>query len=738
MAKKKKKFQAKKNVVSRKKHVAGQVKSKHIAAQKIDWYQLLFLTLLIAIGFLIYSNTLQSPFTFDDEQAIVENPSIRMTKLSINELIDGAIGWSKNRPIAMVTFALNYYLGEYNPLGYHLVNIWIHIANGLLLYFFLKTTLLLAINRENLDTSLDNRTAVTISFFASLLWVVHPVQTNSVTYIVQRMSSLGAMFYLLALLLYVKGRLAQQKALARRNHPTATNTNKKSNNYYFLFAGCVMATLLSFGCKESTVLLPLFILLYEWYFFQDLSTAWLKTKFKYIAVVLILLSIAAIIYLGSDPIEKIKSLKDFAEGHFTIGQRLWTQTRVVIYYLGLIVYPNPSRLNLDYDFPLSYSLIDPLTTLLCLIIIIGLVFVGIFLAKKQRLISFCIFWFFGNLLIESSIIPLAIIFEHRLYLPSMMVCLIAVILFFRYIKPAWLPVGIIIALVAIGSYWTFERNKVWQDSVTIWTDCTKKSPNKARPYSNLGVALVERKMNEEALPNYLKALQINPNYAQAHFGLAALLEDKGETNEAIKHYRIALQIKPNYEKCHNNLGLVLLEQDQKEEAKKHFKKAIEINPTFAKAYNNLGFAFYKEGRINEAVELYNTALEIDPKSANALLNLGNTMLMQGKTEQAIDFFYKAVKIKPDFAEAHNNLGGQLLSQGKINVARRHLVEALRLDPDLAEAHNNFGIILIQEGNLEAAIIHFQDAVRIDPEFKMAADNLKRALAIRNSMVTRTE
>ena len=738
MAKKKKKSQGKKSTVSRKKHVAVQVKSEHIAVQKKDWYQLLFLTLLIVIGFLIYSNTLQSPFTFDDAQAIVENPSIRMTKLSIDKLIEGAVGWSKNRPIAMVTFALNYYLGEYNPLGYHLANILVHITNGILLYFFLKTTLLLAIKREILDTRLDIRTATTVSFFTALLWVAHPVQTNSVTYIVQRMNSLGAMFYLLALLLYVKGRLVQQKALARRNHPNEINAKKKRKNYYYLFTGCVISALLSFGCKESTVVLPLFILLYEWYFFQDLSTAWLKTKLKYIAVVLILLGSVAIIYLGSDPISKIKSLKDFAEGHFTIGQRLWTQTRVVIYYLSLLVYPNPSRLNLDYDFPLSYSLINPLSTMMCLFIIIGLVFVGIFLAKKQRLISFCIFWFFGNLLIESSIIPLAIIFEHRLYLPSMMVCLIAVILFFRYVKPAWLPVGIICALVALSSYWTFERNKVWQDSVTIWTDCTKKSPNKARPYSNLAVALAERKMNEEALPNYLKALQINPNYVQAHFGLGALLEEKGETNEAIKHYRTALQIKPNYVKCHNNLGLVLLEQGKKEEAKEHFRKALQINPTFAKAYNSLGLAFSKEGRINEAIELYNKALKIDPKLAVALSNLGNAMLIIGKTEQAINFFYNAVKIKPDFAEAHNNLGGQLLSQGKIDKARRHLVEALRLDPDLAEAHNNFGIILIQEGNLEAAIIHFQDAVRIDPEFKMAAGNLKRALAIRNSMVTRTE
>ncbi len=135
-------------------------------------------------------------------------------------------------------------------------------------------------------------------------------------------------------------------------------------------------------------------------------------------------------------------LNDFSKNEFTIAQRALTQLRVVIYYISLLFYPHPSRLNLDYDFPLSYSLINPITTLPSLVLILGLVALGLYLAKKQRLISFCIFWFLGNLVVESSVIPLAIIFEHRLYMPSMLVGLVAVHCVYRHLKPQWLTVGI--------------------------------------------------------------------------------------------------------------------------------------------------------------------------------------------------------------------------------------------------------------------------------------------------------
>ncbi|MGB5747169.1 MAG: tetratricopeptide repeat protein [Desulfobacterales bacterium] len=698
---------------------------------KFDRYQALFLALLVLVGVIIYANTLQAPFVFDDQDAITNNSFIRMEEISAKSIIDAATGYGKSRPLPMLTFGLNYYFGQYNVLGYHLVNIFIHLINGILLFFFLKLTLTLS-NQQTTDSrKFDPITISALSFFTALLWLVNPVQTQSVTYIVQRMTSMGAIFYLLALILYAKGRIAQRLSVE--------DGDARSKHYYLWFAGCLMAGLLALGSKESTAMLPVFIFLYEWYFFQDLDKNWLKRRLKYLAAIVILSGVVAGLYLGFDPLGKFNTLRDYVFKEFTIGERLLTQTRVVIYYLSLIFYPNPSRLNLDYDFPLSYSLFNPFTTFLSLIIIVALIALGLYLARKQRLISFCILWFFGNLVIESSVIPLALIFEHRLYLPSMFVFLLIVILFYRYIKPAWLTAVIACAVVAVCSYWTYERNIIWQDDLALWMDCNKKAPNKARPYLNVAEILTNRKQYDEALPNILKALQINPYFVDAHYNLGVLFDKKDEPVKAIEHYRKALELQPDNEKANNNLGVALLKQDLTEEAIIHLQRALKKDPTMADAHINLGVAFSKQDKLDEALVQYSKALQISSNLPKAQFGLGEALVRQGQIKQGVHHIKRALEIDPEHAEAHNNLGGQLLQEGKIDEALGHFNAALKTNPDMAEANNNTGIILIHKGRISEAIFHFQEAVRINPEFELAQDNLRRALAIQqNQMDTEME
>ena len=707
--------------------------SERLSLINFQRYQALFLALLVLVGFIIYSNTFHSPFVFDDRDAIADNTFIRMDEITSRSIIDAATGYGRNRPVAMLSFAINYYLGKYNVIGYHLVNILIHIANGILLFLFLKLTLTLLNRQTNTTRNLNPSTIVVLSFFAALLWLVNPVQTQSVTYIVQRMNSMGAMFYLLALILYAKGRLARQRKL--KEVATRSKTDGKQGffqNYHFLFGGCFLAGFMALGCKESTAVLPLIIFLYEWYFFQDLDKKWFKRQLKYAAVIAILLVVVAGLYVGFNPAEKFNTLRDYSYNEFSLGQRLLTQTRVVIYYLSLIFYPNPSRLNLDYDFPLSYSLLNPFTTLLSLLLIVGLMTLGLYLARKQRLISFCIFWFFGNLVIESSVIPLAIIYEHRLYLPSMAVILLAVILFHRYLKPSWLPAVIACAAVALCSFWTFERNHIWQDTITLWADCVRKSPNKARPYTNLAQALTDQKRYDEALPNFLRAIHIDPNLLEAQYNLGNLYDKLDKTDKAIEHYRKAVHINPNFTKALNNLGAALLKRDNTDEAIKYFQRALQIDPKFAAAHINLGAAFVEQDKIDEAIVQFNKALQVGSNLAKAQFQLGDVLIKQGRTKQGIILTKQALQNDPDYAEAHNNLGGQLLQQGKLDEALEHLTRALSINPELTEAHNNVGIILIQQGKLDAAISHFQEALRIDPDFALAKKNLQRALAIRQN------
>jgi tetratricopeptide (TPR) repeat protein len=694
--------------------------SKETSGTDLPWFEKWFIRkpaiktgliilLFFAIAFLIYSNTFESPFNFDDDKRILENPDIRLKQLSLTGLLKAASGKksARSRPVGNISFALNYYFHQYELFGYHLVNTFIHVVNGILLYLFLKITL------KQVRIKFEH--AEWIALFSALLWLANPVQTQSVTYIVQRLNSMAALFFLLSFIFYLNGRLATKKG--RR---------------WAWFLGAALSWFLALGCKQNTAMLPFFIFLYEWYFFQDLNIDWLKRNLRYFIIVCAVFILVSFIYLGSSPLERLASIGDYSNKAFTIGERVMTEWRVVIYYLSLIILPHPSRLNLDYDFPLSYSLYNPFTTMLSLIGIIGLIILAVFLAKKQRLMSFCIFWFLGNLVIESSVIPLALIFEHRIYLPSMLICLVPVLLLFEYIKPKSLVVGVSCALILLFSYWTFERNKVWRDRLTLWADCVKKSPNKARPYSSLGAAQKKLTMTAEALQNFRKALQLDPNFVDAHHNMGVMLEAQNEINEAIAHFHKALELAPGNIGSRNNLGVALLKQNKTKEAIPHLLIARQIDPDYAPVHYNLGVALSKQGRLDEAIESYANSLKINPNDPNAHVKMGDTLLMQGKPEQAIKHFHKALQLDPDNAEANLFLGSQLLNQGNRDEALEHLNRALGINPELAQAHNNVGIIMIREGNLEAAISHFQKAVDIEPDFKLANENLKKALAIRHN------
>ena len=518
---------------------------------------------MILVCFLAYSNTFQTPLTFDDGTNIRDNPHIRLSKLTWKG-ISGAAFESplSNRPVANVSFALNYYFHRDQVLGYHLVNIILHIITGILLWFFIGATLKLPSVRA-MDDPLG-----WIPFFAAFIWLVHPLQTQSVTYIVQRMNSMAACFYVLAFLLYVKAR-----------HSKAGVTKG------VLFTGCGLSAIMALGSKETAATLPLFIFIYEWYFFQELSGAWLKRRAKHLAVILLVLALLALLYLGTDPLEKV--LAGYGHRDFNMVQRGLTQFRVVVFYLGLIIFPFPARLNLVHDFPLSYSLTDPITTLLSMGFVLGAFCVAVFLARKERLLSFCILWFLGNLVIESSIIGLELVFEHRTYLPSMLMILMFVVILYRGIPSRRLGIGILCAMTIIFSLWTYDRNSVWRDDVTLWKDCVIKSPGKPRPHLNLGRALAGQGKFDNAIIHFSKALRIKPDYAKAHNNLGAALASRKKYGQAIVHYTNALRIKPNYAKAHNNLGAALANQKKYGQAIAHFSEALRIKPDYESARRNL-------------------------------------------------------------------------------------------------------------------------------------------------------
>jgi hypothetical protein len=319
---------------------------------------ILVLLLFFIIGLAVYSSGLWAPFQLDDHVRIEDNPHVRLDHISLKGLKKAAMNKfsSHNRPIANLTFALNYYFHDYRVLGYRLVNIAVHILTAILFFVLARITLWIFQSRSGADSLCCVRPfhASFVALFAALIWLVHPVQTQSVTYIVQRMNSMAAMFYVLSLFLYVKGRLNQKRAFG----PSKGGKDKdkfRSRYRYFWFGGSLLAWVLALGSKQIAVTLPFFVLLYEWYFFQDLSKDWLQSRLKYFLALAVAFGFIFLFFLGLNPLEKLQSIGDYSLNQFTFKERLLTQPGVVIHYLSLLFYPHPSRLNLDYDFPLSHS-----------------------------------------------------------------------------------------------------------------------------------------------------------------------------------------------------------------------------------------------------------------------------------------------------------------------------------------------------------------------------------------------
>jgi len=539
------------------------------------------ISLLAAVlaAILIYGNSLQAPFHLDDYHAIVENHGIRSLSIYSHSLLRAI-----PRSLVNLSFALNYRLGGLDVFGYHVVNVAIHAINGLLVCWL---ALLLLSNPLVSSGDKDGRAKYWLALGAGLLFVSHPVQTQAVTYIVQRLTSMAAMFYLLAVCFYIKGRYLQAKGEGRRP--------------LWYYAGTVLSGLAAFLSKEISFTLPLMLLMVEFFFIRKEG----KTNKKLMIFGLSALALAIVLGLAF----KLAPTRETAD----IGrwQYLITQFRVIVTYIRLLVVP--VNQNLDYDFSLSRSLWET-KTLLSGVFLLGLLSLGVWLYRRFRLISFGIWWFFLALSVESGIIPIRdVIFEHRMYLPLAGYCLVLAGIFYYFkdrIKPRIAVIIWAALIIGLGAS-AYARNQVWRDDLLLWHDTVTKSPDKARPHDARGKALMERGNYPLAEKDFIKALRIDSAFANSWYNLGYLREMKGQSREAWDCYTLAIRYKPEYAKAYNNRGAISLSLGKYDLAEKDFLFSIMANKNISLPYYNLAKTHYFQKRYSDALDRINMALALD-------------------------------------------------------------------------------------------------------------------------------
>jgi len=582
-----------------------------------------FFLLLILIS-LLYSRTLNYPWQLDDYDNITRNPAVHLTSIDKNAIKNVFYAAphkdSLHRPVAYFTFAINWLFAQDDVTGFHLVNIGIHFLTSL----FLFLSILLLFRTPNIK-GWDLESIYFVALLSSVFWAIHPIQVQAVTYIVQRMTSMAALFYIIAISSYLKARLAPSKT-----------------GQIFFFALCTISFALGVGSKNNAIVLPVSLLLLEFLFFRDLAQ---KHTQKQAAVILaggVLLVAAAgfFIFLDADP---GKVLKGYEGRTFTLAQRLLTQPSIVLFYLSQTFYPIVSRFSIHHDFQVATSFFSPWYTFPALIFILSLIVFALWRIRKNPILSFAILFFFGNHVIESTIISLEMVFEHRNYLPTLFLFLPVTVWIKKaidYYAPTqksmycFLIVSLCAAMMSLGMS-TYVRNWDWRSTKALWEDAKKKAPKSARPLQNLAWAYYEPSGHtEKAIEYYTKALDLD------------------DPKKGFRYY------------SYNNLaGMYFRKLKDYEKALEYSKQALEIVPQAVHCNIVASKALVMLGHYDKAIEHLNERIEEYPNTPDYLYLKGYILLKQGKSDTAFPYFRESLTLSPDKWDYLQGLGVCLTQMG---------------------------------------------------------------------------
>jgi len=648
-------------------------------------FHFILLTVLVAI---IYSNTIFQEWHFDDYPNIVNNKGIHLKEITLDSILNTFLksgGYGHNnfsRPISRVTFALNYYYTGLNTLSFHLTNIFIHIVTAFFVYLVFQKTLQILKSREGIQ--FNAIIYQDIALLGAVLWAIHPLQTQAVTYIVQRMASMAAMFYLMAMFFYIQGRLKHGEL-------------KK----ILYFIACVACWISAFFSKENAVLLPLSIIAYEVIFF-----GFTKEKVFYMLGLFVLFAMAVafiLLFTRGDSARSFydvysiiedKIIKPYEHRPFTMLERLLTEPRILVWYLFLIICPVSDFLSLESDIVVSSGLFHPISTFTSILFILLLILFSIVIYNKSKILSYAILFFLINHILESSFLGLELYFEHRNYLSSMFIYLVISyglvklhLYYHRYnrVFMHYLVSFFIVSILVSQGNATYLRNDIWDTEETIHLDNLIKAPNNIRPRVTLSSYYIRQGKIDKALDILKEA-------------------------EAIVHSG-SVRVQKNWiGMLYHNIGSNYYERAEFEIAKTNLLKSLEYDQYSWETHALLGIIFFMKGEIDLSVKAYINAVTLNFTDAKLFNMFGRALYASGEFNMALEAFQKGLQLAKDQQQ-----------HGLVKTIKFNTISCYLALEDMVSARN---ILLSVENYFEEKINklspNHQDDIRIIQ--KTALDN----------------
>lgn len=575
---------------------------------------------LVAAVFLVYANSFSAPFVFDDTLSITENPTIRQL-WPLSSALSPPSGQGltvEGRPLLNLSFALNYAISGTAPRSYHIVNVTIHALAALALFGLVRRTLL----------GLSVPSVGLLALCAALPWAVHPLQTESVTYVVQRTESLMGLLYVATLYFFRRSADATPHSARCRWRALA-----------------VITCALGMATKEVMVTAPLLTLLYDRTFISGSFRAALKRHGRFYGALAATWLLLAALLLGSG--DRGGTIGTAAG--VTSWEYLLCQSRAVLHYARLAVWPQPLIFDYGADFVSLATAAPYLFVDLILIALTG------FALWRRPAWGFLGAWFFVILAPTSSFVggTRQMLAEHRIYLSLAALAILSALAARHFLgRRFWL--ASLLVSVALGVA-TFQRNADYASALTLYHDTAAKRPDNAFARYNLGKIYAEAGRHAEAIAEFQQTVRLKPDLAYARFNLANSLAALSRTTEAQSQFEAALRIDPRYAKAHFNLGNLLLAAGDKLSALTHFRAAVALEPNHLEARVNLGGVLLELGQLHEAREQLETVTRAQPDSVEAHFGLGNVFLLQNRPADAAREFEIVLRLRPDLAIARERL-----------------------------------------------------------------------------------